>query len=329
MRTMTFSEFIATGYEYPEIITEDLQQTIFDWFQFRHICDDEKFGVFFTRLLEKDFEQYNQLLRIEPGIAQYDWLVSSYKELQREDLDSRTVTINGESTESGSDSNTETRNLEDETTYNTQVSGTSSRDNDATRTVQETIARDDTVTSSKTDITDTDTTDQLSSNSKNATRSLPMSTAALGVDQQTGDLASLDWSTASAQSETSGKENRTGTVDTEVTSTGTDTLDSDTTRSVTEINDGGYSDTEQTNKTGTDTTERTGTITNARTLSNSKTNESATSSAGTGRTRVVETGRNNQIALMLDNASKFIKKSSAWQWLADQLETVFIGVYDI
>ena len=34
------------------------------------------------RVLERDYPRYNQLLRIEPGVSQYDWLVQRYLEAQ-------------------------------------------------------------------------------------------------------------------------------------------------------------------------------------------------------------------------------------------------------
>ena len=67
---------------FPETVDAALQQTIFDWFQFREVADDYKFPFWFVRLLNRDISQYNQLLRIEPGISSYDWLVSKYRELQ-------------------------------------------------------------------------------------------------------------------------------------------------------------------------------------------------------------------------------------------------------
>lgn len=67
---------------YPTEIPETLQATIYDWFQFREVVDDDKFEVFFNRVLTRDYPRYTQLLRIEPGISNYDWLVQRYLEAQ-------------------------------------------------------------------------------------------------------------------------------------------------------------------------------------------------------------------------------------------------------
>lgn len=61
---------------------EALQQTIYDWFQFRPVCDNDKFNIFFNRVLNRDMGRYNELLRIQPGISNYDWLVTKYQETQ-------------------------------------------------------------------------------------------------------------------------------------------------------------------------------------------------------------------------------------------------------
>lgn len=91
---------------FPESVDDALRQTIFDWYQFREICDDEKFDVFFLRVLKENINRYNQILRIQPGIAEYDWLVQRYLESQttdsgsgtRETTDGRTTTYGGGTT---------------------------------------------------------------------------------------------------------------------------------------------------------------------------------------------------------------------------------------
>ena len=61
---------------YPTTIPQELQLTINDWYNDRQICDDEKFPVFFQRLLNQTFPMYQELLRVQPGYAHYDWLVT-------------------------------------------------------------------------------------------------------------------------------------------------------------------------------------------------------------------------------------------------------------
>lgn len=64
------------------MVTDDLKQTIFDWFQYREVSDDEKFGVFISRVISRDYNAYREILRIQPGYARYDWLVTQYFERQ-------------------------------------------------------------------------------------------------------------------------------------------------------------------------------------------------------------------------------------------------------
>lgn len=83
---MTFSEIVEQNpnlYQGTEV-DEATQSNLFDWFQFRQVCDNDKFITFYTRKLNLEWNHYQELLRIEPGpgLASYDWLVTDYKERQ-------------------------------------------------------------------------------------------------------------------------------------------------------------------------------------------------------------------------------------------------------
>lgn len=81
IKTMTFAELRNNIDPYPADFDDDaLKATIAEWFDYRNVCDNEKFVRFFQRILLKDYSRYEQLLRIEAGIAQYDWLVQEYHE---------------------------------------------------------------------------------------------------------------------------------------------------------------------------------------------------------------------------------------------------------
>lgn len=80
---------------FPTTLDEATKATIFDWFQYREVCDDDKFNTFFNRTLVRDLPQYEQLLRIEPGVAEYDWLVEEYLESQRTHTGSNSDTLSG------------------------------------------------------------------------------------------------------------------------------------------------------------------------------------------------------------------------------------------
>lgn len=62
---------------------ELFKETVSAWFDKREVCDDDNFPDFFRRVIVRDYGRYYELLRIEPGYAQFDWLVEEYLELQR------------------------------------------------------------------------------------------------------------------------------------------------------------------------------------------------------------------------------------------------------
>lgn len=296
MTTKTFDDIIQEGYQYPEIIPQDLQGVIYDWYQYRYVCDDEKFPVFFTRLLLKDYRQYEQLVRIEPGVAEYDWLVSQYKELQRENTDNETNVVSTEGNTATAETTSQEKDGTLTKTYNLTDAGTNTRASENEVNVTETIERDDTRTingqdtktlnltdvtaketsdskvidkdtsrtdvtdndTSRTDVTDTDTSNTSLNDAKSVARSLPMSSSAVGTDSNY-NVVSLDWGTASGQNQTTTRESGTGTVDTTVTSTGTNdtTLNSDIAEDTTETLTGSEDIT--LTKTGTEGNVNTGT----------------------------------------------------------------------
>lgn len=166
MRTMTFSEMIEkTPNLYPSNIDEGLRSTIFDWFQFRNVVDDTKFPVFFRRTLNDYYSTYNQLLRVEPGIAQYDWMVESYLERQvvvnatktetltseNEGTNSSTRTDNTTQTNTGSDTRNITNSGSDTVAGTEGVEGSSNVTHGGSTAVSNTGT--DTVTNSGSDVT--------------------------------------------------------------------------------------------------------------------------------------------------------------------------------
>lgn len=107
---MTFAKMVETTPNlYPTSVDEALQNTIYDWFQFRKVVDDEKFPVFFRRVLNRDLDRYNELLRVEPGIAKYDWMVESY--LERQMISSEIMHGETSNENNTTSSDTQTNNL--------------------------------------------------------------------------------------------------------------------------------------------------------------------------------------------------------------------------
>lgn len=86
MNLMTFSEIVEQNpnlYQGTEV-DEATQSLLFDWFQFRQVCDNERFITYYKRKINMEWNHYQELLRIEPGpeLSSYDWLVTDYKERQ-------------------------------------------------------------------------------------------------------------------------------------------------------------------------------------------------------------------------------------------------------
>lgn len=61
-----------------------LNQTIYDWYKYRYLSfvDTDKFRDILRRTISVSLPRYEQLLRIEPGVSEYDWLVGVYRERQ-------------------------------------------------------------------------------------------------------------------------------------------------------------------------------------------------------------------------------------------------------
>lgn len=59
-------------------IDEATQQALYNWFKFRKVCDNEKFQLFFNRLVTAHSEQYYSLVRVQS--IKFDPLVTQYME---------------------------------------------------------------------------------------------------------------------------------------------------------------------------------------------------------------------------------------------------------
>lgn len=77
---LTFQQILNNGYTFPDTIDTATQELIKEWFQFREVADNQKFIVWFNRSLNLNYPYYRQLLRIDPSVSYYDWLIENYKE---------------------------------------------------------------------------------------------------------------------------------------------------------------------------------------------------------------------------------------------------------
>lgn len=308
---------------YPDNIPEALQETIADWFGNRHIADDVLFPLWFKRLLNRDFTRYEELLRIEPGIAQYDYLVGVYRERRRDAERTPDLVV------SKADVNrTTTKSKEVDFTRTVTHSGIDSTDDDLTITHP-------TKTDKVSHAVDASRENYGGSTQADLRKDNPMSVSyqnGLIFDAVTGGDGTgtnieptdnpLDWSNPTSQAQ-SGIISRT----------------TDKSKALPADN---Y-DESVTSYTGTDKTERDisvthGHVVTTRDLGSSLNNKETTAYAGsvdtstTGTDKTVTydryTGRDETPADILKRAAGFIMSTSAWEWLYKRLDTCFISVYD-
>lgn len=176
---MTFQELLEIKTEdevFPLEIDDTLRDTIINWFKYRRLCviQPERFILYFQRVLLEHYLRYRELLRIEPGISQFDWLVETYREMQN----SRLATISDEElselekttslSESGTNGNTRT--------FNDTVNGTSSNTRTNNLTETHNLSKAETGTDQKTktntrtnNLTDTRTIDEDSTRTDDLT----------------------------------------------------------------------------------------------------------------------------------------------------------------
>lgn len=326
---------------YPDIdgLGDDFRNAVAMWFLTREVCNDGNFVRFFRRVIIRDFGQYLQLLRIEPNIAEYDWLVQNYNEAMTEIAETASGTSGNTRTNNLADSNTRTNNLTDteSATDTTETESTKTRDLTDERTVSNSDTYGHKITTAGTTATEaggTDTTEtETDTDTKGLAKDNPMSiTYATGIDIADGDA--LQWDYPSAQTEQATK--TTDTRGTTYGRTDTATTSAETTHSGTDTKSG----TDSTERTGTETTEgestrtrtgtttRTGTVADTATHSGTVTDAGTTSGSRTNVTKHINTGRNVDISTLLTNATSFIIGSSAFEWIRGRLEPCFMAVYD-
>lgn len=328
-------------------MTQDLKTTIIDWFKFREVCDDEKFPFFFKRTLDISLARYNQLLRIEPGVSQYDWLVQKYQELQRLKSESGVSSSSGSKSGSGSSSEqvaktkNDVRNLSD-VTY---TDGLENKAHGGQKTSEmqygKTQSNTGTITSESENIESGSIRDQNNSSNDNQTRGLAKSAPqSISYSAGSGMPNNFDWAFPGSQTEQkthgsdSGESTRTfnnhknasesSVLDQRGTAQGGSDLKTDI-------------DTRTETKAGHETITETHTGTENFAESDNKansnefeeTNRKSGSDSRSGDERVRESGRDIDIATLLTNAKQFIVYSSAFEWLRDQLEPCFMGIYDL
>lgn len=351
---MTFQEIIQKD---PTIWTAEIKdidkKTITDWFQFREVCDDEKFKVFFQRILNTNYHLYLEKQRLEPGYARYDWLVNQYLELQRKNKSTLTGSRDGTS----GAKTTATREIDYKNTNNStneNISNSTSNSENSNTTTNNLSNSSTTAVSSKNNQTQKTTSSNEntsatfnSGDSVSANKELPFESSNIPAknisvkykDQVIGSfngIGPLDFTAATSQSETTNFSSQSNNGQSMNSSSISYEGEADT-----------VSTTASTTDTGTVTAAGTGKVINATTdnmsvsgSSTNKGNETNNNQVNSSNSEnhsensendetLQQAGRQGNIAAILEEASSFIETSSAFTWFRKQLETCFINVFEI
>lgn len=266
------------------------QSNLLDWYQFRNVCDDERFGVYFNRRLKAIGWQYNQYLRIES--VKFDPMVSNY--LER--LINTASTANGKQTVSGTGK--QISEGSSSSTSNNKVTGTGNSKTDASGSNINTQTTDNTETGTQSSETDQQQLNGITPDSS--------------VYPAAGFPANLQWQYASGQSESKGSS--LGETSNKVNGT--------------VKNDGSNTSVSETDTNTLETSEGSSSGEVSQTVNQE--NNSETSDQRQSDTEVKEraTGRSEAPQDMLERARNYITKTNAFMWLIDQLNITFFGVIE-
>ena len=314
---------------------------IHKFYGLRTLCDDENFTRFYERQLDLVLPRYNKLLRFEN--TEFDAMVNSYRERQ----------VTGEGSEISVSSTDKTKS-EQSTTNETatdiktpDVTVTQGGSMEETRQFEEERTPNITVTDEGTDhIKTKGGVDHTKGGS--IITSTDISNASVGkqnpqsisyAQTPVGQVPNLNWEYPSTQAQ----DKQTGTTtesynnyvdrdeyddyevehsreDREKTTTGNETKEGsdtkETQRNLTEHKSGTETDVTTSLKTGS--------------LAESESTDSDGTKTTSDLIRERWTGRDNLTPQdALNSAMNYIKNSSAFVWLKEQLEVCFLSVYDI
>lgn len=315
-------------------IDEATVNSIFKWFKHRIVCDDFRFDDYFDRQLDLVLPRYNKLIRLEN--TEFDALVNVYRERQVTDTGSETGTESnslekeGVSSKSAQTTTVRTPNLEDETvrTPNLTEQGTRTPNLTVTDNGESSSTTNNESTSHSEGETTSTGTNDTSSVSKQNPQSISYGSAPVG------QVPPLDWSYPSSQQQTHSSNNGSGTSEndntgtTDTTQTGTRENTQTTTGTDTNVNITTGTDTSTTTRTGTEQTVQN--VADGTTTTGSETGSKDTSLTKSNLKREIFTGRDGLTPQKaLREAMSYVRQSSAFAWLKEQLEVCFLSVYDI
>ena len=112
MIRQTLNEYLDGGYTMPTVLDEATSDALTEWFGERYVIP--KFDTFFKRNCDLYFPMYQQMLRTDPTVSDYDWFVENYLEQSENAYETLNGAISRQKTgslsDSTSDSGYESRN---------------------------------------------------------------------------------------------------------------------------------------------------------------------------------------------------------------------------
>lgn len=155
MTMMKYGDFVQSHKDpILSVSDETVQSAVYNWYKYRYIgfSDPDKFEDILKRNVAINYPIYKQKLRIEPGVSQYDWLVSSYRErqLKSKGTNNSTVTYGGITTDTKSGSDTVTRSGSQDITKNGNDTLVKTGNQTNTKSGDETVEKSGVQTNTKT-----------------------------------------------------------------------------------------------------------------------------------------------------------------------------------
>lgn len=292
---MTFDELVNAGYDKTELCDSVTWASIVEWFGLRRV--QPNFDRYFSRAIKMYYPKYLELLRVEPGSAEYDWFVENYKEqwsrltaqsekvISGEKSVTKTGLDGGSVTVSSTDGNTRTLNTRDVDTSTGTDGHTGSNSSSSADVERET----------------------------DAGRVAPMSGSFSGSRSATagGSSKSMAWNDITNPTQAEDKlrdsaRNESGSDSYSDTHSNSD--DSQHTGTITDSASGSRQTTNNLTHSETSTNNEDGTITND--------NNSIT--------ELILKGRDKGVAELLDAATAVIVKTNAFDWFRKQLDGCFM-----
>ena len=320
-------------------IDEATQQNIYNWFQFRYLCDNSRFLAYFQRQVLLYQMQYLSYLRVET--TEIDPMVADYMERQILRDGSTVAKTTGTDTTTGSNNSTDSTEYSgsDVTAFETERNGNSEGTTNGTTTTTNSGSDVTTVEYGKTSNTNNESTtaNEATSSDSSDNQGMTGQTPDSSVYPASGFPENLQWQYAStqAQNKVTGEhsENSESTVNgsTTVTEGGSD----DTT-----LTHGLKSEVVTTgNTTGTDSVSGTDTTTvqHGQKVANTVTGDSSSSvehntsvdTTVNDDTRERYSGRHESPQDLLDRARSYILNTNAFKWFIEKLDPCFLAFYEV